>query len=155
MAKKIGSAKARKAVKEITKRVLERVKDLTPTEGAVVLGCGVDDVRNMRQGNGMSSTIFLKLVRSGRYSPKSIIEGPKLRKLTRGKSVFGAKQDAVDARVRKLAFEMPGKDLAKATGLSVTGAYGLRYGTGHVTLYTLLGLLDAGFKMDHLFFGKR
>ena len=64
-------------------------------------------------------------------------------------------QRYLDGRVRKLAWTYPGKELAKLTGLSVTGAYGLRYGTGHITLYTLLGFLAAGHRLDELVFGAR
>lgn len=156
-AKAIGSAKSRKAVKSITRRVLAKVKDLTPTQAAPVLGVSVDDMRNMRQGNQVSSQIFFKMVRVGRFTPQSIIEPSKqgLRKMPKTKSTKGSAPSQIFARVRKIARETPGKELAKKTGLSVTGAYGLRYNTGIVTLYTLLGLLDAGIPMNRLFFGAR
>ena len=42
------------------------------------------------------------------------------------------------------------------TGLSVTGAYGLRYqeSEAHITLYTLLGFVNGGYKLDELVFGS-
>lgn len=119
-----------------------------------MLGVSVDDMRNMRQGNKLSVPILLKMVRVGRFDPKSIIEGPKLRKLNAKRSVRGAQQRLLDGRIRKLAWTRPGKEWAKLTGLSVTGAYGLRYASdAHVTLYTVLGFLDAGHTIDELIFG--
>ncbi|MEE8615526.1 MAG: hypothetical protein V3T11_09990 [Roseateles sp.] len=162
MAKQIGSAKARKTVKQATARVLKEVKHLTPTLAAEKLGLGTDDMRNMRQGTAkLSVPMLLKMVRRG-YDPASIVNGPTLWFLP------GCKDDGLgtavkrkvqqrylDGRVRKLAWTYPGKELAKLTGLSVTGAYGLRYGTGHITLYTLLGFLAAGHRLDELVFGAR
>lgn len=153
-AKKIGSAKARKQVAEITKRVLDFVGYCTPTEAAPMLGVSVDDMRNMRQGNKVSVAILIKLVRVGRFSPKSIIEGPKLRKMAKSKSTIAVYQRRLDGRIRKLAWTRPGKEWAKLTGLSVTGAYGLRYATSaSVTLYTVLGFVNAGHSIDELVFG--
>lgn len=154
-AKPIGSAKARKQVKQITRRVLEFVKDATPTEAAPMLGVSVDDMRNMRQGNKLSVAILLKMVRVGRFNPKSIIEGPKLRKMPPKTSTRGTHQTQLDGRIRKLAWLKPGKEIAKLTGLSVTGAYGLRYAKGaHVTLYTVLGFLNSGHSIDEIILGK-
>ncbi len=153
--KKIGSAKARTQVKAITKRVLDTCKHLTPTEAAPMMGVGVDDMRNMRQGNKVSVAILMKLVRVGRFDPKSIIEGPKLRKMSAKRSADGARQLRLDGRIRKLAWLKPGKEIAKLTGLSVTGSYGLRYAKGaHVTLYTVLGFLNAGHSIDEIILGK-
>lgn len=154
-AKPIGSSRSRRRVREITKRVLAYCQGATPTEAAPILGVSVDDMRNMRQGNKLSVPILLKMVRVGRFDPKSIIEGPKLRKLPSKRSVRGAQQRLLDGRIRKLSWTRPGKEWAKLTGLSVTGAYGLRYATGaHVTLYTVLGFLDAGHGIDELVFGS-
>ena len=153
--KLIGSARSRRRVRDITTRVLAHVKDDASTEAAPILGVGVADVRNMRQGNKVSVPILLKMIRVGRFDPRSIIEGPKLRKLRSARSVRGAQQRLVDARVCKLACTRPGKEWVRLTGLSIRSAYGLRSASGaHVTLYTLLGFLDAGHTIDELIFGS-
>lgn len=153
--KAIGSGRSRRRVREMTRRVLAHCADATPTQAAPVLGVSVDDVRNMRQGNNISVPIMLKMVRVGRFDPQSIIDGPVLKKLPASRVVRGAQQRLLDGRIRKLAWTRPGKEWAKLTGLSVTGAYGLRYATGaHVTLYTVLGFLDAGHTVDELIFGR-
>lgn len=154
MTKAIGSAKARKQVKQITKRVLSHVKKLTPTEAAPILGLSVDDVRNMRQGNKFSVPMLFKMVVKGRFDPNSIIDGPELKKLHRARKIRGATRVNLDARIHALAWDHPGKELAKMTGLSVTGAYGLRYSTSHVTLYTVLGLIHAGYSIDAMVLGR-
>lgn len=154
-AKAIGSARSRRRVREATARVLAYVQHVSPTEGAPMLGVSVDDIRNMRQGNKLSVPILLKMVRTGRFDPKSVLDGPKLRKLRSTKSARGAQRRLVDGRIRKLSWTRPGAEWAKLTGLSITGAYGLRYTTkAHVTLYTVLGFLDAGHTTDELIFGR-
>lgn len=155
-AKPIGSAKARKQVLQITKRVLAFVpaREYTPTEAAPILGVDVDDMRNMRQGNNLSVPILFKMVVDGRFDPTSILEGPKLKKMHRARKTRGATQNNLDYLIHKLAWDYPGKELAKMTGLSVTGAYGLRYSAAHVTLYTVLGFIHSGASIDKLVFGK-
>ncbi len=153
MIKKNGSAATRRQVKDITNKVLAKVADLTPTQAAPVLGVSVDDMRNMRQGNKVSSLIFCKLITRGRFSPKSLIEGKTLRKMPKGTNTRACRPGPVFSRARRLSWTMPGKELAQATGLSVTGAYGLRYAEGMVTLSTLLGLLNVS-SPEYLFFGK-
>ena len=152
--KAIGSAKARKIVKQTTKRVLDRTKNLTPTEAAEELGLGVDDIRNLRQGTGKFSVpMLVKMVKAG-FDPGSILyaTGTGLRKHKR--PTRGVQQRFINKRIGKLAYEHTGKELAKLTGLSVTGAYGLRYNTdAHVTLYTILGFVEAGYTLDELVFG--
>lgn len=158
MAKAIGSDKARKQVIRMTRRVLrhKNAHKMTPTEAALVLHLTVNDVRNMRQGNKLSVPMICRMVRDGRFDPNSIFNGPELVKLRgRASTPNGAYQDLVDDRIRKLAWGWPGKALAKVTGLSVTGAYGLRYATrAHVTLYTVIGFVNAGYTVDALVLGK-
>lgn len=141
-AKAIGSKEARKTVHAITQRVRQRVTHMpSVAEGAELLGISVHDLNNINRGNNVSSTIFFKLTRVGRWSHKSLIEGPSLRKM-RKDSPNGATQAKVEKRIRKLATELPGKAVAKATGLSLTGSYGLRYDSGRITLYTILGFAN-------------
>lgn len=155
-AKAIGSAKARKQVKQITKRMLAYgySKGSTPPEVALILGVDVDDVRNMLQGNKFSVPMLFKMVVDGRFDPTSILEGPELKRLYRARKTRGVTQKNLDALIHKLAWDYPGKELAKLTGLSVTGAYGLRYSGAHVTLYTVLGFIHSGVSIDKLVFGK-
>ena len=154
MTKPIGSPKSRRTVKAATKRALKAVKRLTPTDAALVLGVSVNDVRNMRQGNNLSIPILLKMVRKGGYTPSSILFGPDLEMFNGTKSRRGAQQRLVNGRIRKLARQRPGKEIAKLTGLSVTGAYGLRYNAGaNVTLYTIMGFHHAGHDIDSMIFG--
>jgi len=152
--KAIGSAKARKQVRQITRRVLAHVKNRTPAEAAITLGLDVDDVRNMKQGNKFSVPMLFKMVVKGRFDPTSILEGPELKKLHRARKTHRLKQVCLDARIHALAWDYPGKELAKMTGLSVTGAYGLRYSDSHVTLYTVLGFIHSGASVEKLVFGK-
>ncbi len=151
--KEIGSTKARAQVKQITKRVLAHVKKLTPTDAAHILGLDVDDMRNMKQGNKFSVPMLFKMIRVGRFDPVSILEGPTLKKLKKSTIVPRATQQRLDDRIHNLAWHYPGKVLAKMTGLSVTGAYGLRYSSAHVTLYTVLGFIHAGYSAEELVFG--
>lgn len=152
--KSIGSPRARKQVRAITRRALAYTKGQTPTDAAPMLGVSVDDMRNMRQGNKLSMPILLKMVLAG-FELGSIVNGPKLKQGPRPSAFRRRKmlRARVDARMRKLARTVPGKELAKSTGLSVTGAYGLRYGTGHITLYTLLGFVYSGHSLEEIVFG--
>ena len=94
MKKAIGSAKARKQVKQITKRVLAHVKGLTPTESAHILCLGLDDVRNMKQGNKFSVPMLCKMVIDGHFDPTSILEGPELKKLHRARKTHKQKPNS-------------------------------------------------------------
>lgn len=154
MTKPIGSPKSRRAVKAATKRILKVVRDMTPTEGAEMLGVSVNDLRNMRQGNNLSVAILLKLVKVGRFGPASVLAGPELRKLGWKKNTRGAQQRFVNRRISQLAYLRSGKETAKLTGLSVTGAFGLRYDPdANVTLCTVLGFWFAGHDLDSMIFG--
>ena len=151
MTKSIGSAKSRATVKRITKCVLAMVTKLTPTYAASKLGLGVNDIRNMRNGTGFSVAMLIKMVNNTWYEPATIIGGKRL--VTRT-THHRTTQARLDKRIRKLSWNYPGEDLAKLTGLSVSGAFGLRYANGaHVTLYTVLGFVDAGHPIDELLFG--
>ena len=153
-AKPIGSPRSRRRVREITARALGFCKGVHPTAAAPMLGVSVDDMRNMRQGNKFSVPMLCKAVAAG-FDIDSIINGPKLFKTRGRRQVSGAQQDLVDKRIRDIAWSLPGKVIAKATGLSVTGAYGIRYAKeAHVTLYTILGFDDAGYSLRHMILGK-
>ncbi len=154
--KPIGSVEARTQVDQMTERAMtyKGAHKLTPTEAAKVLGLGVNDVRNIRQGNArLSMPMIIKMMRVGGFSARSIFNGPRPKlALKRGRPT----QVAIDKRIRKYAWDWTGKDLAEATGLSVTGAYGLRYATkAHVTLYTVIGFVNAGYTLDDIILGKK
>ncbi len=154
--KLVGSPRSRRRVREMTKRVLEHCDDESAADAALMLGIATHDINNIRKGTNMTIGTMVKMVRVGRFDPTSIIDGPKLRKLKPRQSVRGAQRASIDVRIQKLARTRPGKEWAKLTGLSITGAYGLRYSKGaHVTLSTLMGFLDAGYTVDELVLGKR
>lgn len=140
----------------ITARVLAHVEDIhSPRAAAEQLGCSVHDLSNMRRGKSLlSSTILLRLVRKGRYTPRSIVVGPRLRRQRRGTSIAGSTENQVAARARKIAWSMPGAELPARTGLSARAGWTLRYGKAHITAYWILGLLRAGYKLDYLIFGR-
>ncbi len=138
-------------MKAATKRVLKACRHQSPTEAAVALGVGVNDIRNMRQGNQISVPILLKLVRYG-WDPASIMVGPELKPSSR--STRAVRQRLVNGRIRKLARLRPGKEIAKLTGLSVTGAYGLRYDPdANVSLTTIMGFWFGGHDLRTMIYG--
>lgn len=153
----IGPQHTRKTIRAMTDRALAKIDGMPTKDGVEVLGCGIDDVGNMRSNKSLMSTaIFLKLVRVGRFSPKSIIVGPTLRKVPKGSSIRGSKQSQVDARVRRIARSMPGPKFAELAGLSPAVGYGLRYDDGHISLQTLLGLIQGGgWSIDEVVFGRK
>lgn len=155
MAKKIGSPKSRRAISAATKRLLNLTKGMSHAEAADRLSVGIDDMRNMRQGNSkLSVPMLLKMVKVGRYDPATVLVGPELRHIPLGKSTRGVQQRLINARVAKLARLRPGRETAKLTGLSETGAYGLRYSkTANVTLYTMMGFWHAGHDLESMVFG--
>ncbi len=136
--KKVGSPRSRRLVK-----------------AAPVLGLGVNDIRNLRQSNSLLSVpMLLKLVRRG-YTPSSILVGPELEAFNKAtKSTRGVQQRLVNRRIAKLAWLRPGAETARITGLSPTGAFGLRYQPdANVKLGTILGFWHAGHDLDAMIFG--
>lgn len=154
--KPAGNPQSRRAVSEATKRVLAHCADMTPTLAAKTLGVGVDDVANMRAGyQWLTVAVLLKMIRTGHYDPRSIIEGPKLRKLPPKRDTRGAQQRLVNARMSKLAWSRSGMEWARLTGLSMVGAYGLRYNkTANVKLGTILAFAAVGPSFEEIIFGE-
>ncbi|MCZ6868056.1 MAG: hypothetical protein O7G84_00970 [Gammaproteobacteria bacterium] len=155
MTKKIGSPKSRRAISAATKRLLKLTKGMTHAEAADRLSLGINDVCNLRQGNSrLSVPMLLKMVRIGRYDPASVLVGPELKHMSADKSVRGAQQRLINARIARLARLRSGEETARLTGLSVTGAFGLRYRPdANVTLYTVMGFWHAGHDFDAMIFG--
>ena len=131
------------------------MKGMSHAEAADGFSLGINDVRNLRQGNSrLSVPMLLKMVRKGRYDPASILVGPELKHMSNTKGVRGAQQKLINGRIRKLSYLRSGKETAKLTGLSVTGAFGLRYNPdANVTLYTVMGFWHAGHDLDSMIFG--
>lgn len=144
----------RRTLKEATKRVLGYCGDLGPTAGSKLLGISIPDLRAMRVGYMVTVPILLKMVRVGRFDPSSVIYGPSLRMLPSGRDTRGAQQRLVNARMRKLAWSQGGLLWARKTGLSVVGAYGLRYGkVSQVKLVTILAFCSGGANFEEIIFG--
>lgn len=149
-----GSDKSRDQAVRMTKAVLKYAKGWTPTEAAEELGCNMNDVRNMRMGNNVSLPILVKLINKGHFTPESLLSGKGLER--GGVAHARTSQVRIDSFIRKLARVTPGKEMAKLTGFSVTGAYGLRdYGDkrAHVTLYPVLELIRSGYSIDEVILG--
>lgn len=119
-----------------------------------MLSLGINDMSNLRQSNSrLSMPMLFKMVRDGRFDPASILIGPELKKHSR-RQLRGATQRQLNIRIAKLARLRSGKETAKITGLSVTGAYGLRYDPdANVTLYTVMGFWHAGHDLGSMIFG--
>jgi DNA-binding Xre family transcriptional regulator len=120
------------------------------------LGISVDDLRTMRSGGYLLTVrVLLKMVRVGGFDPRSIIEGPSLRKLSPGQDTRGAQQRFVNARMRTFARSINGLDWARRTGLSSVGVYSLRYGkTSQVKLVTVLAFCAIGPSLEEIIFGN-
>jgi len=153
--KRIGSPESRRIVKEATHRVLAYCSGETGTVAAERLGVARTDIHNMRVGNQLTVPILLKMVHVGGFDPRSILMGPKLRKLARNRNVSKAQERLIAARIHKLAWTRSGVEWARLTGLSLVGAYGLRYPkTPNVRLGTVVAFLLAGESFEHLFYGE-
>jgi len=153
--KPAGNPQSRRAVSDATKRVLAHCEGMTPTLASKSLGVGVDDIANMRAGyQWLTVAVLLKMVRNGHFDPRSIVEGPKLRKLPAKRDTRGAQQRLVNARMNKLAWSRSGMEWARLTGLSMVGAYGLRYNkTANVKLGTILAFAAVGPSLEEIIFG--
>lgn len=153
--KRIGSPDSRRIVKQATLRVLAHGAGQTGTVAAERLGVARSDVHNMRVGNQLTVPILLKMVHVGRFDPRSILFGPKLKKLAKNRDVSGATEKLIASRIHKLAWTKSGVEWARLTGLSLVGSYGLRYPkTPNVRLGTVVAFMLAGVPLEHLFYGE-
>jgi hypothetical protein len=108
--KPAGSPATRQMVRQIGKRILDYCADCTPVEGAKQLGLDSYDIKNLRAGNLPSLDMVIKLVRDGRFSPKSILLGKKLEKLAPKVSTASVQQRLINNRVRALASGKPAQE---------------------------------------------
>lgn len=152
--KPAGSITTRQMVRKIGKRILEYVSDCTPVEGAKLLGLDSYDIKNLRAGNLPSLDMVIKLVRDGRFSPKSIMLGKKLEKLSSKVSTQSVQQRLINNRVRTLAASKPAQAWGKSTGLAVHSIYQLRVAGARAGIHTVLGFMNAGVTLEEIFFGK-
>ena len=153
--KPAGSPTTRQMVRQIGKRILDFCADCTPVEGAKQLGLDSYDIKNLRAGNLPSLDMVIKLVRDGRFSPKSILLGKKLEKLAPKVSTASVQQRLINNRVRTMAASKPAQEWGKATGLAVHSIYQLRVAGARAGIHTVLGFMNAGVSLDELFFGKK
>jgi hypothetical protein len=153
--KPAGNPESRRAVSAATDRVLAYCATLSPTAAAKRLGVDVADVANMRSGyQRLTMAVLLKMVRNERFDPRSIIEGPTLRRLPAKRNTRGAQQRWINARMNKLAWSRSGLEWASLTGMSIVGAYGLRYTkTANVKLGTVLAFAAVGPSFEKILFG--
>jgi hypothetical protein len=149
-----GNPRSRRAVKEASKRVLAYCAHLPTTAGSKILGVAVHDLQNMRTGYQLTLPILLKMVRVRRFDPRSILEGPSLRKLAPTRKTRGAQLRLVNARIREFVWSIGGLELARRSGMSSVGVYGLRYGKlSTVKLVTLISFCAVGPSLEAIIYG--
>ena len=112
-----GGVKTASALRKIAAALLKAGAGLTVAESAQRLGLVPHDVKNLRSDNLPGLQLLLRLVGTGRYSPRELIRNHKLKKLPAGFAIGPVSQQAIAARVRALTFSDTLTNLNTKTGL--------------------------------------
>jgi hypothetical protein len=148
-----GSWATRYLGKRLRDVVLALADGLTRPEAAERTGLRPFDIKNLRCGNGVSSSTLMRLVAEGRFDPNSLLFGDQPRKLRADVSTKGATLDRVARRVAKLARARPARELATEAGVAPITIYGHRVLKKTPGIDLVLGLILSGVSANYLMIG--
>lgn len=146
------SAKIRKAKVEVYRRVLLLIGDDSHGDAAERMGLERYDVKNILNGY-IGLDLVIKMVRSGRYAPESLLQTGKPRRLGKAVSTRNVQKRLIASRIRELAKDGTIAELADKTTLAAPTLYGLRYTYSKVGLEAVLGFITSGVPPRRIFFG--
>ncbi|MEE3332376.1 MAG: hypothetical protein VX246_16025 [Myxococcota bacterium] len=146
------SAKIRKAKVDVYRRILGLIGNDSHGDAAERMGLERYDVKNILNGY-IGLDLIIKMVRSGRYAPESLLQSGKPRRLSKAVSTRNVQKRLIAARIRELAKDGTIAELAAKTTLADPTLYGLRRTYSKVGLEVVLGFVYSGVRPRKIFFG--
>lgn len=149
------AAGTERIIRRMTKGLLDYVSDDGPMAAAARVGLEVYEINNLRAGSHMTLPLFIKLIKRGRWTPESLIEGKDFEKLPESVATRTITLEAIDRRIKKVSHTRPAYEWVKDTGLSLHTIYSVRSTHHRPGLRTVLGFVRGGVPLRDILFGPK
>ena len=137
---------------DVYRRILGLIGNDSHGDAAERMGLERYDVKNILNGY-IGLDLIIKMVRSGRYAPESLLQSGKPRRLSKAVSTRNVQKRLIAARIRELAKDGTIAELAAKTTLADPTLYGLRRTYSKVGLEVVLGFIYSGVRPRKIFLG--